>query len=119
MRNPLQPKVKCAQLAARQHGVFSVDQARSVGLSKSAVKRLKDRGEIRRCMQGVYAWASSKPSWRQRLMAAALKTGGVVSHRAAARLFGFAGMKEEVVEVLVTERGKRAPGGVVIHQTSN
>src|SRR2546421_10976438 len=58
--------------------------------------------------RGVYRLPGVAPSYRQAVIAACLATGGVASHRSAARLFGLRGFDRER-RVEITVAGERAP----------
>ncbi|MBL8935089.1 MAG: DUF559 domain-containing protein [Archangium sp.] len=79
-------------LAAAQHGVFSLDQARANGMSLDQAKRRVRAGRWRRVLPAVYAVEGSFESVAQRRKAAALwfGQGCVFSHRTAASLWGLA-----------------------------
>lgn len=91
-------------------------QALNVGLSEDAIFRRVASGRWRLVFPGVYAVSGSPDSWMQRLLGGCLWAQGVASHRAAARVWGFEGFGESLVEV-TTERRVRSPSpDVVIHR---
>lgn len=104
-------------LAAVQHGVFSLDQARANGMSLDQAKRRVRSGRWRRVHPAVYAIEGSFDSLAQRRRAAALwfGSGGVFSHRTAAALWGFAGFEEDDGPVsIASTRHVEPPPGVRI-----
>lgn len=103
------------QLAAVQHGVFSLDQARASGMSIDQAKRRVRAGRWRRVHPAVYAIEGSTDSLAQRRKAAALwfGPGCVFSHRTAASLWGLAHFEEDDGPVTIAStRHLDAPAGV-------
>jgi very-short-patch-repair endonuclease len=84
------PDSAMANIAARQHGVVSVERLNALGLDKSAISRRVKRGQLHRIHRGVYAVGHRGLSWRGRWLAAVLACGegAVLSHGAAASLWG-------------------------------
>ena len=79
-------------MAARQGGVVSAAQLRAAGIDGDAARRRVAAGRLHRLGRGVYAVGHTALSPDGRLFAALLGVGegGVVSHRTAADLWGFA-----------------------------
>src|SRR5687768_4050543 len=105
--------------AAKQHGVISLAQALELGLNRSSVQRRTASGAFEGLRPGVYRVSGSPTSWEQELVAACLWTGGVASHRAAGRLWGFDGLQRYgELEISITPpRHPRAPD-VRIHRVT-
>jgi predicted transcriptional regulator of viral defense system len=100
-----------AAIADAQHGVLSLPQLQSLGLSPSGVRKRVAAGKLHRLYRGVYAVGHSRVTWKGRYMAAVLACGdgAVLSHRSAARLIGLrrgAGR----LDVTVADRVVRIPG---------
>lgn len=108
-----------AVVVAGQYGVLSRAQALDAGFSDKMIWARHRSGAWVRVHAGVYRVAAVPDSWRARLMAAclALDAGAVVSHRAAAALWGLDGFEEGPVEVTVPGTGQRRLGGVTVHRT--
>lgn len=108
--------IRVEEVAARQHGVFTRDQARAVGASVDACERRLASGLwVSSGHAGVYALRGHAPTWHQRLIAGVLAgpAGTVASHRSAAMLHGV--REGTPVEVTVPMRAQhRLPG--VVHQ---
>jgi very-short-patch-repair endonuclease len=105
--------------AALSHGLSRRGDLLGAGLSASAVDRLLAAGLLQRLHVGVYRVAGTPSSWEQRQLAACWATGGVASHRAAARLWGIDLGSTPPVEVTVArERSPRSPG-VAIHRSAD
>jgi predicted transcriptional regulator of viral defense system len=55
--------LEVARIAARQHGVVSVEQLHAIGLDKSAISRRLKRGRLHRIYRGVYAVGRRGLGW--------------------------------------------------------
>jgi predicted transcriptional regulator of viral defense system len=109
-----------ADLAARQHGVVSVGQLYSLGLSDRQVRRLVSTAWLAKLHQGVYAVGYRPLTRRGEWIAAllAIGEGAVLSHRSAAALWGIWGEGDrKPVEVIVPGRnGRRRRPGIKVHR---
>src|SRR3954452_21510460 len=78
------------ELAGKQHGVVAWWQLRPRGLTRDAIRRRLEAGRLHRVHRGVYAVGHRAVTQRGRWMAAVLACGpgAVLSHRAAAALWG-------------------------------
>ncbi|MCA1702348.1 MAG: type IV toxin-antitoxin system AbiEi family antitoxin domain-containing protein [Actinobacteria bacterium] len=110
------PDQKCATEAAQQFGIIGVEQCLASGLSKEALYRRIRVGKFDVIRPGAYRMPGTPASWEGELMAALLSAGpeALVSHRAAATLYGLEGSPGGVLE-LSLRNGRRLPG-VVIHR---
>lgn len=81
---------RLAELAAAQYGVVSYRQLRELGFSKGHISRSYEASRLRRVDRGVYAVGHSELSAHGRCRAAllAFNDNAVLSHRAAAWLWG-------------------------------
>lgn len=111
------PEVAVAKRMAKQHGVIHRRQAVGCGMSAQQVNRLASKGAWVIVFPAVYRAASSRVTWRLRLMAAVLWAGpgAVISHRAAACLWELID-DVKIIEIIGPIR-KKPPPGVVIHRT--
>ena len=77
-----------AGLAANQHGVVAARQLATLGFSRSAIRRMCERGWLFRIHRGVYAVGHPRLTLHGRWMAAVLACGpeAVLSHHQAAAL---------------------------------
>jgi putative AbiEi antitoxin of type IV toxin-antitoxin system/uncharacterized protein DUF559 len=77
-----------ARLAADQHGVVATRQLATLGFSRSAIRRMCERGWLFRIHRGVYAVGHPRLTLHGRWMAAVLACGpeAVLSHHQAAAL---------------------------------
>ena len=110
-----------AARAGAQHGLITLAQARSAGMSEPAVKRRLGSGRWIRLHGAVYAVAGSPRSAQQALLAACLAAGGTVavSHRSAAGLLGLVDSDVGLVEITVARAQGPLPAGVVVHRIAD
>jgi predicted transcriptional regulator of viral defense system len=106
-----------ADLADRQHGVVALWQLLERGFGRATVHRWLARGRLHPVHRGVYAVGHRRLDWRGVLMAAVLACGpdAVLSHRAAARLWGIRPDNRPKVDVTVVSRGARSRKGIQVH----
>ena len=105
-----------AELAASQHGCFTRTQAADTGVGRRRLDRAVRDGIIRRDLPRVMRFSGAPPTWRSRLAAAVLSTGGVASHRAAARLHGLDGFDRARPEITVARGHMPRIDGFVLHR---
>jgi very-short-patch-repair endonuclease len=92
-------------LARRQHGVFSRDQALAAGVTPRMVTTRRAAGEWVTLARGVYALRAAPFTWLRQVKAAELSiAGAVVSHRAAAHLHGIEGHPAGAIDLVVDRR---------------
>ena len=106
-----------AELKRRQHGVFSRDQARAIGLTDDALYRRVSSGGLVRMLPRVFRDPAAPESWLQKLTAGLLWAGdeAVASHRSAAALWEFDGCLPGPFEI-TSPKGLRPPNGFVVHR---
>jgi very-short-patch-repair endonuclease len=102
--------------AERQWGLITSEQAYEAGISRVAVHRHIKAGRWRRILPRVYATEKSA-AFEQQALAAHLWAGSdsVVSHRAAARLHGLAGMEHAEPEITLPPGRSLRSGRVRVH----
>ncbi|HUG09052.1 MAG TPA: hypothetical protein VMP13_09195 [Acidimicrobiia bacterium] len=99
---PVGDSLTLHRIAARQHGAFSLDQARAAGFDRSATYRRVSNGMWSRRDDSVYALTSAPVTWRQRLWTAVLsRERAVLTHWSACRLFGISDVPQQSPAVLV------------------
>src|SRR5947207_15951740 len=86
--------------AERSYGTVSLDEALAV-VGRSGVRYAVDHRRLVPIHPGVYRVAGSPIVWEQELYAACVASGGVASHRAAARLWGISYVPAQRVEITV------------------
>src|SRR5947207_14606913 len=109
--------VLIAWVAVRQHGLATRSQLLAAGLTERQIDRRIGLGQLLVVYEGVYRVPAVRPTYDQAVLAACLATGGVASHRCAARLFRLRGF-ERYPEVEICVGSTRAPAldGVVTHR---
>jgi very-short-patch-repair endonuclease len=119
------PDKAIALLAERQHGVVTLEQLLSAGLSPAGVSRRVTAGRLHRIHRGVYAVGHAALGNEGRWMAAALACakGAVLSHRSAAELWRMlpeprtGGNERAPIHVMVAGEAK-SRGGLRVHRSS-
>ena len=103
--------------ARRQAGVIARPQLRADGLTEREVDGLVARRELVELAPAVYSPRPVPSSTRQRLWAAALWSGGVISHRSAACLWKLPVEPSGAVHVTVADRRfRKTVPGVRLHR---
>lgn len=118
------PDITLAALARRQHGLWTREQAREAGMTRSRIRTRVDRGLWIPQDTAVYADAASLPTWQRSVMAAVLaEPWAVASHRTAAALHRVpdfrAGRPEITIRPGANARGRLAAAhrGVDVQHT--
>src|SRR3954452_15776818 len=106
-----------AALALRQHGVLSHSQLLGLGLGRKAIEYRLTIARLHRIHLGVYAVGHRTLTVRGRWMAAVLACGpgAVLSHRAAAALWGIRATARSAIDVTAA-RGNRQRPGITVHR---
>ncbi len=109
-----------ARIAAAQHGLVTVRQARTAGLHPGPVRWLIRSGQWVPTRPGVYAIAGTPSTRMRHLMATALslQPGAWLSHATAAEVWGFPGVMSDEVEVITALGRKVGLNGVHGHRTA-
>ena len=109
--------VEIGRLAERQHGVVSLAQLESFGLTASAVRERVAAGRLGRIHRGVYAVGHGRLTMHGRWMAAVLAYGprALLSHRSAAGLHGIRPDNRPKTEVTVSSPSARSRPGIEVH----
>ena len=109
-----------AAIAARQEGVISTAQLRSVGLDRNAVTLRVRQRRLHRLHRGVHAVGHTRLTWRGRLWAAVLACGGpdlaAVSHRSAAALWDLAPPPAGPIDVTTLGSSRSTPA-IHVHRS--
>lgn len=108
-------------LAQRQYGLFTRDQAHSLGLTDDWLWRRMESDQICREYSTVFRFTVVVPSFHQKLKAYCLRAPGKIwaSHRGAGALWGLDDIAPNTIEVTsnVDLRTKRP--GVIVHRISS
>ena len=108
-----------SNMAAGQRGLFSVAQAKEIGVTSAQLSRGNAAGQFRRVRRGVYAVnGACGPLW-ERVVGAALAAGpeAVVSHSSAAAVHRFEYGSVGAVELTLPRWGYSRPEGAVVHRS--
>lgn len=113
---------RLAELAREQHQVFTMESARTCGLTSSQVRNRVDAGDYLRLYRGVYTYASAPASFA-RSLTAALFAGGPTARATgptAAHVFALPGGRPDPIEI-TCRRWRRTQhddddGGLVVHE---
>jgi hypothetical protein len=97
-----------AAVAAEQHGVFSLSQARDAGFDRSTLDKRVARGALARLQPSVFAFPGTSATWRQEATALVLSVPGLAaaSHKTATFLWKMSSIEPERAEI-VTVRHQR------------
>jgi hypothetical protein len=94
-----------------QRGYFTTAQAEASGLSRTHLSRLVERGLLERAASGVYRFrVGAPPSWKDRLAAELLSTGGVACGLSAAALYKLSDPPPRPTVIVVRSGGSVACG---------
>jgi Transcriptional regulator, AbiEi antitoxin/Protein of unknown function (DUF559) len=106
------------RLARAQHGVVTRAQLVLLGMTRHAIDRRIANGRLHRLHRGVFAVGRPDVEQLGRWMAGVLAGGdeAVLSHRAAAELWGIRIRRATPIEVSIPARTTRAIKGVVVHR---
>jgi predicted transcriptional regulator of viral defense system len=113
------PDRRLAELAAAQHGVVSIAQAREAGLSATAVHGRVLAGRLHSVHRGVYAVGHPRLTAAGQRAAAVLAAGAGagVSHATAADQLAIARSDSARIHVVVPSHAGRAIPGVTVHRS--
>ncbi len=94
--------------AATTHGVTTVANAQSLGVTQSQLRTLIRNGHLMNPHRGLLVATAAPRSWLQDCSIAVQWSRGVLSHRAAAQIHGMDGFSKQLPEVTVAV-GKAIP----------
>lgn len=105
------------ELAARQHGLVSRQQARDAGLTRSALAHRIRHGGWQPVTPRVLRRTGAPPSDEQRALAAVLDVGRstYASHHSAMALWGHPGFRVQPVQVMGPRGALRGSPAAVVH----
>ncbi|MGB9186222.1 MAG: DUF559 domain-containing protein [Solirubrobacteraceae bacterium] len=108
-------------MAAAQEGVVHRRQLYALGFGRGAVAHRVSTGSLHTVLPSVFAVGHPGLSWRGMLVAALLYAGddGVLSHEAAAGVWGLVAVPRPVVELTMIGRHIRDAPGLVVHRGSD
>lgn len=111
-------------LALEQHGIFTAEQARAIGVPSINLVRMVKRGRLERLAYGLYRDIGAPASRWTPYLAATLwpqGTTGVVSHETALDLMELSDVNPARIHVTVSRRfrtHRTPPPGVVLHRAN-
>jgi predicted transcriptional regulator of viral defense system len=108
-----------ARIAARQHGLITLEQLRELGISKDLAHQRACAGRLHRVHEGVYSVGHSLLTSEGLWLAAVLAcgSGAVLSHRSAAALWGIRDNDAHAfIDVTAPNRRGRKPPGIAAHR---
>jgi very-short-patch-repair endonuclease len=114
-------RLRTHELADRQHGVLSRQQALDLGYSLSQIDRSLATGQWKAVFPGVYLLAGAAETIRQSAVAACLWAGpgAAVSHRAAGVLWDLDGVQARGMEILMTRERRLRTTKLTVHRTTD
>jgi very-short-patch-repair endonuclease len=112
----VRPEAVISRLAGQQHGVVTSAQLVAAGWSKDQISGRARAGSLRALHRGVYLVGPLETP-RTAAMAAALATGGVISHYPAAVLWDWRPPREGAIHVTLPTGGHNRPG-IVVHRAT-
>ncbi len=115
------PDQTIAELARRQHAVFSGAQARAAGVSPKALRHRLTVGRITRIDHDVFQVTGVPLTWEARVSAYLLAAGpdAVASHRCAAALWGIEGFGRGTPEITVPRGQRFRRTGARVHESTD
>jgi very-short-patch-repair endonuclease len=108
---------RIAQIAARQHGLVTLEQLRDIGLTADACRKRLKAGRLYRVHRAVYAVGHRRMTRERSWMAAVLACGpeAVLSHRSAGALLGLLPPRRQAIDVTTAGRRGRLTKGIRAH----
>jgi very-short-patch-repair endonuclease len=115
---PRNPDAAAAWIAANQHGVITLTQLKTVGLSDTQVRNRVRKGQLHRIHRGVYAvgHAGLSPHGMWRAAVLAYEPEAWLSHRSAAELWDLLPQEGGLIHVIV-RRGVSGRPGIRLHRS--
>lgn len=121
-RMPTDRFAELAEIAADQHGLFTLEDARAVGYADNTIAQMARRGRLERVSQGIYRIPFLPAGRLGAYMEAALwpvGVKGVLSHATALELWDVSDINPAKIHITVprVHRPQRAlPGAYAIHR---
>jgi very-short-patch-repair endonuclease len=108
-----------ARIARSHHGLIATTHAAAAGVDRRSLWRRSRTGQLEHVRRGVWRIAGAPRTWEQQALAAVLAGGAdtVLSHAAAARLWGFDGFERSAVEVCEARHRSSDLTGIRTHHT--
>jgi very-short-patch-repair endonuclease len=113
------PDESLSRLAAGQHGVFTLRQARACGFTDRMTRRRITSGQWIRREARVLSIAGATESWIQRVTVACLAADGVASHETAAQIHGIEHLPRGRVTITIHPGGNRRVAATRVHASND
>jgi len=109
---------KAMELAATQHSLITLDQARDLGLSRRQIQHRLNEDVLARVHKGVYRYTSAPETREQHLLAACLAVGShsAASHRSASAVHGLWLVPADLIEISLGRSQSPKLQGVRMHR---
>src|SRR5581483_6461034 len=109
-----------AERARRQDGLFSIDDARAVGYTKSQIDAGVRSTAWDLLYEGVYWVAGALATWRSELRAVSLAGRGkaAISHRSAAWIYSLPGGRDSLIELSCPRWRRMQRPKLVVHEST-
>lgn len=119
MREEMRSHEALSELAAGQFGLVTYAQLRRLGFASGSIGRSSKALRLHRIHRGVYSVGHAVLSDRARCLAAVMSSGrgAVVSHGAAAWLWGLVPNCPKIIDVTVPRHGGKR-SGITLHHSS-
>lgn len=108
---------RVAELARRQHGLVTTAQLLDAGVHRNAIAARVDRGALRRAHRSVYLLGNPGPFAPYLAAVLACGNAALLSHPAAAHVWGIVKTAPHPIDVTVTEGHRRNRPGIRVHHT--
>lgn len=102
---------------AGHYGVFTRSEALELGVTDDILKRLLRNGEVVRTFPQTYRSTTNPRTWDSRARGAAASAQGVLSHRAAAAVWGIDTFPRALIEVTIPNARSVVIPGVKIRRS--
>ena len=115
---PHDARSRLAAAASTRHGVVTIAEATALGMTRAMLRTDIGRGQWTVAAPGTLVATASAATWRRAMAVATASTGGIASHRSAARLHRLDGHGLDLCEVSVLRPARRVRDGCIVHQTA-
>ncbi|UDY36153.1 type IV toxin-antitoxin system AbiEi family antitoxin domain-containing protein [Dermatobacter hominis] len=105
--------------AAAHHGLYRTSDAIAAGLSRRQIRYRLEQGRAEQIGYGLFRVAGAPLTQEQRNLAAAWRTGGVVSHRTAAEVHDLVPRSIHTPHASVTRRRTHSLDDVIVHRSDD
>jgi very-short-patch-repair endonuclease len=113
------PDQALAARAEQTHGVFRIEHAAQLGLTRPQIDRRIAAGRWVEARYGVYRIAGVPPTWKGELLAACWAGGtrAVAARRSAAAVHALPGGVRDLIEIMCPRWRRARHAGLFVHET--